>query len=74
MKDIKDLKKLFRKRKEYTIYFVPYFRSEMGILFEIQNNNAGMGIIHGTNEFAADLKESAEERQKITFPSDSKPV
>jgi len=37
MIDVNEIRKLFRKRDAYTIFFVPYFMSNTGILFEFVN-------------------------------------
>jgi valyl-tRNA synthetase len=59
-------KQLFRKREEYTIYFVPHYRSETGILIEFS-----IRFFLATKQFAKDLKEAIKQRRKISFPEES---
>jgi rubredoxin len=66
-----EAKKVFRERKEYTIYFIPYCRETLGLEIETHGEN-DLPVIHKTKEYAKDLKEAVKERKKITFPADLK--
>jgi len=70
----KKLKIVFRKREAYTIYFIPYFYSETGILFEYnkpKSTDKSQGVCVNPMEFKTDLNEAVDERRrKPRFPSD----
>ncbi len=55
-------KKLFRKREEYAIYFVPHSRSETGIQLEFS-----IRFFLPTKQFSRDLKEATKARSRINF-------
>jgi hypothetical protein len=72
-----DMKMVFRKREAYSIFFVPYFLSETGILFEF--NSAKPEIIEKgfsvkleeLQKFGKDLMLATKKRHaKPIFPSD----
>ena len=78
MIDVNEIRKLFRKRDAYTIFFVPYFMSETGILFEFVNapetveKQIGFTIrIEDLEKFGKDLNDATKKRHsKPIFPSD----
>jgi len=78
MIDVNELRKLFRKRDAYTIFFVPYFMSETGILFEFVNAPETVGKqlgftirIEDLEKFGKDLNAATKKRRaKPIFPSD----
>ena len=77
MEDVKNLKILFREREEYTVFFVPYFLSETGILFEFHKAKPeiveeGFSVkIKNLEKFGKDLIEATKKRRaKLIFPSD----
>ena len=78
MIDVSELRKLFLKRDAYTIFFVPYFMSDTGILFEFVNAPAtvekklGFTIrIEELEKFGKDLNDATRKRHaRPIFPSD----
>jgi len=78
MINVNELRKLFRKRDAYTIFFVPYFMSETGILFEFANAHETVGKqlgftirIEDLEKFGKDLNDATKKRHaKPIFPSD----
>jgi len=78
MIDVNEIRKLFRKRDAYTIFFVPYFMSNTGILFEFVNASETVGKqlgftirIEDLEKFGKDLNDAAKKRHaKPIFPSD----
>jgi len=78
MIDVSELRKLFRKRDAYTIFFVPYFMSDTGILFEFVNGPETVGKklgftirIEELEKFGKDLNDATKKRHaKPIFPSD----
>jgi len=78
MIDVSELRKLFLKRDAYTIFFVPYFMSDTGILFEFVNAPETVGKklgftirIEELEKFGKDLNYATKKRHaKLVFPSD----
>jgi len=78
MIDVNELRKLFRKRDAYTVFFVPYFMSETGILFEFVNAPETVGKqlgftirIEDLEKLGKDLNDATKKRRaKPIFPSD----
>ncbi len=78
MEDVNELRKLFLKRDAYTIYFVPYFLSDTGILVEFVNapesvaKSPGFTVrIDELEKFGKDLNDATKKRHaKPVFTSD----